>query len=355
MVEIVAGGVVGDEQVDQSVAVIIDRCDGQCLAGLDGTLRAAHDDARGTRYIAEYTIAVIAVQPVGGAVEVVGGADRAPQPGDPEIDFQVGVARPLDVVTDEQVEVAVVFDIDEGAGSAPVIACPAGAAGNGNVDKAPALIAQQAVLAERRDIHIRPAVVVVITGGGTHAVTAEGQSGLRGDIREPAVAVVAVQGRRGRLALLVAGEPVRVDQQQVLVAVVVVIEEGETAANALRHEFFSVGTAGVHETDAGRCRDSGESDVRRLCIGGIRLRDRAAHGYGFPAAGCALVGTQQPHARRDHGSDHGDDAERAIKGTAYYGIGTGCCRVWSVLGVHGRRGLLFQGMDSVAFTSGRRS
>ena len=82
---------------------------------------------------------------------------------------------------------------------------------------------------------------VVVADRYAHAVGFEGQSRRRADVLEVSAAIVAVQ-RLGRRAVAGMVRPVaEVDQEQVLVAIVVVIEERGTATDGLGHQALAAG------------------------------------------------------------------------------------------------------------------
>src|ERR1019366_3638467 len=107
----------------------------------------------------------------------------------------------------------------------------------GDVDEAAAaVVLEEAVLADRRDQQVGEAIVVVIANGHTHAVHFHRQAGALGDVGEGAVAVVAVEPHGGALAAApgIVGVPAHaVDQQDVLPAVGIVIEECAAGAHGL--------------------------------------------------------------------------------------------------------------------------
>ena len=77
-----------------------------------------------------------------------------------------------------------------------------------------------------------------------------------------ALAVVAVEGLGGRRLDLVAGPVGRIDEEQVLVAVAVVVEERDARAHRLGQELLAQGAVVVHEVDAGVLGDVDELDRR---------------------------------------------------------------------------------------------
>ena len=92
-------------------------------------------------------------------------------------------------------------------------------------------VLEQAVLADAGDENVGEAVVVVIADGHAHAVHFDIKPGAARDVREGAVAIVAIEAQRGALALV--PWPVHaVDQQDVLPAVAIVIEKRAARSRA---------------------------------------------------------------------------------------------------------------------------
>ena len=89
---------------------------------------------------------------------------------------------------------------------------------------------------------IQHSVAVGVGTRDAHAVEADGETSLAGDVREPARAVVGVERLRRLLARPRAIRPeAAVDQDQVRVAVQVVVDEGRAAAHGLGQELPAVG------------------------------------------------------------------------------------------------------------------
>ena len=100
-----------------------------------------------------------------------------------------------------------------------------------------AVVAVEDVRAERRDVEIEIAVVVVVADGDAGLVrlrvgpAVAGDAGRRGDVGERAVLVVVIQRvrRAGRA----------VDEVQIGEAVVVVVDPGDAGAEGLDHVLFA--------------------------------------------------------------------------------------------------------------------
>ena len=112
--------VVGDGDVDQAVAVDVERGDAQRLGQRDLEVGRADLDARLLADVGE-PAAVVAQQGAERAVERGRRAVRPAQAGELEALDLVDLGRPGDVVADEQVEVAVVLDVEERRAGEPAV------------------------------------------------------------------------------------------------------------------------------------------------------------------------------------------------------------------------------------------
>ncbi len=147
------------------------------------------------------------------AVRLGGAVERAPQ---------IALLRPLHVVRDEQIELAVAIVIEPGGAGAEIRVLDAGCGGD-VAELAAAFVVEQPVAFERGDVDVLAAVVVVVGDRHSHAVHLDIETAARRDIGKRAVRVVAVESRGGVAA---SRSPIfRVDQQDVEPAVAVGIEE----------------------------------------------------------------------------------------------------------------------------------
>ena len=274
LVEAVRLRVVGDEQVEPAVAVVIEERDAERLRGRvveTGFLRRVLELAAAGVAIERRALPLVRL---GRAVRLRLAVERA---------VQVLLDRPVDVVGDEQIEppVAVVVEPRRARREAGV----ADAGGVGHVREAHAAeVMEQAVLAERGDVEIGPAVVVVVAGGGAETVERDAQPRCGSDVGERAVAIVPVE-REQRLARGTARPRHRVDEQDVLRAVSVGVEERPARAHRFRQVFLAECAAVVAEADPGRFRDVGEGRER-----GRRHQRRACECRGDDA-GCERAGS----------------------------------------------------------------
>ena len=126
--------------------------------------------------------------------------------------------------------------------------------GGGVVEVSLAVVAKKIAAADRRHVEIGVAVVVIVAHGHALAVKRLVEPGFLGDVFKVSLAVVAVEGLGRRRLDLVAGPVRRVDEEQVLVAVAVVVEKGDARAHGLGQELGAEGAVVVHELDAGVAR-----------------------------------------------------------------------------------------------------
>ena len=86
-------------------------------------------------------------------------------------------------MTNKEIQPAVAIDIHEGRRDAP--SWIGGAADSRRIaERAVAVVAQQLIRSELGDVEIDAAVVVVVAGGGAHAVAAHVDAALFGDVGE---------------------------------------------------------------------------------------------------------------------------------------------------------------------------
>ena len=139
-----------------------------------------------------------------------------------------------------------------------------------------AVVAEEVAAADGRDVEVGVAVVVVVADGHALAVERLVEPGFLRHVLEVPLAVVAVEGlgRRWCGLVLMARPGARVDEEQVLVAVAVVVEERDAGAHRLGQELLAVGAVEVDERDPGFLGDVDELHGRQ----GLGLDLRRAHG-----------------------------------------------------------------------------
>ena len=125
----------------------------------------------------------------------------------------------------------------------------ANARGYRNVGKrGVAVVAEQNIGTIGREIKILIAVVVVVADADSHAPTALHEARLARDVHKRS-AVVLVQGDHRISALFIVLQRRAVDDQDVHVAVVVVIKERGTVSIRLDDVVFGGSAADVHQRD----------------------------------------------------------------------------------------------------------
>src|SRR5207248_1820227 len=173
-------------------------------------------------------------------------------------------------------------------------------------------ISKQSIAAESRHVEIGAAVVVVVGGGSAKRVQLDAESRRRRHVGERAVAVVAIE-RETRFWACVPRPVRRVEEQDVLPAVAVGIEEQAAGPEGFGQVFAAERAVVVDESEAGRSGDVGERD-RRWIPGGRAAGDgrgndeecgdeRTSHGIRIrlcsPAADAWAPGTVEPCAPSD--------------------------------------------------------
>ncbi len=160
-------------------------------------------------------------------------------------------SRGVDVVGDEQVEVAVAIDVDERAARAPERRT--GAAGVGDLGKPTASgIAIQRIRPDVGDVEIGEAVIVEVPRAGAHAVVAVADVRAVRHILEGSVAAVSIQAVTGALGHRRIRVRAAVNEKHVEPAVVVEVEEEAARPHDFREELLVAGPVDVHEIQSGR-------------------------------------------------------------------------------------------------------
>ena len=117
-------------------------------------------------------------------------------------------------------------------------------------------------LAEGGDKEIVVSIIVVVANRHAHPEHGNGQPGLASDVSERAVMIVVIELQRGG-SLGVSGPVFAVDQQDVGVAVIVVVDEAAPGPNVSGKPLFAEGRVVVHEADSGLGRNVAELRVLR--------------------------------------------------------------------------------------------
>ena len=167
---------------------------------------------------------------------------------------------PLDIVADEEVEQAVAVVIEPERGGAEGASTAEPGLLRDVDERALAGIAEEAVLADGGDQKIGEPVVVVVRDGDAHAVHFEIEARAFRNVRECAVAIVAIEAQGGTAAL-VAGPVGAVDQQDVEPAIAIVVEKGAAGAECFGQVFGAESPAVVLKGKAGLRGDVGEAET----------------------------------------------------------------------------------------------
>ena len=162
-----------------------------------------------------------------------------------------GLEAGLQVVGHVEVQVAVIFHVEEGGAGAPVGTNDAGF-GRNVAEGAVPVVAIEPIGSEVGDVDVPVAVIVVVANGNPHAIGAVSlQPRPGGHLLETAVGQVAIERVANRPGGAGVGRQASVDQQNIQPPVVVVVEQGASGAYRL-HQVLLVGSASlVPEIDAG--------------------------------------------------------------------------------------------------------
>ena len=139
-------------------------------------------------------------------------------------------------------------------------------------EAAAAAVPEKMIAAERRDVDVDVAVVVEVRRGHAEAVHLDREPGGSRDVGEGAVVIVAIE-RRIRFSALVASPVHRVDEENVLPAVVVDVEEGAAGPQRFGQVFLAERAAVVPKMETRGGGDVGEMDGRTP----VRRRTCARH------------------------------------------------------------------------------
>src|SRR5262249_45658243 len=162
----------------------------------------------------------------------------------------VELRRPFHVVADKEIEEAIAIEIKpEGGGTERAASAQPGRSRYIDEGALPG-ISQQAILPHAGNKNVGESIIIVVADGDAHAVHFQVEPGAACDISKSAVAVVAIEAQRGSLAL-VAWPVHSVDQQDVLPAVGIVIQESTAGAECFGQKLSAVGAAVMGKAKAG--------------------------------------------------------------------------------------------------------
>src|ERR1043166_6414456 len=167
---------------------------------------------------------------------------------------------PADVIANEKVQLSIIVVINPGGARAPIFR-PGNSCGLRHFTKPSfAFIMKKIVSPHRGNEYVGHAIIVVITNGNAHPITTYVQTGPGGDICEMTMAVIVIKGHGGGCrAWRSMCRPVgTIDEQQVRVAIVIVVEERDTAPQGFGKQFVSIGAVVMEEMDASALSNIGE-------------------------------------------------------------------------------------------------
>jgi hypothetical protein len=179
--------------------------------------------------------------------------------------------RPLHVIRDHQIEFAVAVVIHPRRARAEIVRSPKAGLSRHVGKRAVAIVAEEMILTERGDENIVAAIVVVIADRHAHSKHLDRQASFRRHVGKGSVVIVVI--KRGMRRVIVMLWPIgAVYEENVLPAVVVVIEKRHAGAHRLRQKFLSVRAVVVREMNSRRSSDVFKVNRRRRRRFAARLR-----------------------------------------------------------------------------------
>ena len=279
-------GVVGDQDIDAAIAIVIGKCHAHALADVTA-------DSRGFGDVSEGAVSVVVIEGVGEAGVVVG-MTMEQSAGAGIAAGGLGLRVPHHVVHHEQVEAAIAVGIEPSRRHRPGLTVDA-CLHRHIFEGAIAAIAIQNVTAHSRHEQIGMTVVIVVGGGDSHAITIAGQAGPSCHIFEHAISAIAVEAIPVTGVILgEAGLGRAVGQEDVEQTVAIVVEEGDAAGHGFDLVLFTGNRAAAeNEVHAGTAADLFErdGDGRRRPDG--RRQQNANQKGAHPPVWFALAGRQR--------------------------------------------------------------
>src|SRR6266851_1498845 len=162
----------------------------------------------------------------------------------------------IDVSRYEQIQLAVVVVIQKRSAGGPLGRAHTRDFGN-VAESTVAVVLKQVVLPEAGYEKIIKAIVVIVTNGDSHAPTNICETRFVRHVSKGAVAIIVVESASGLAAGLHQIDCKRVNEEDIEIAVVVVIEQRHPTAHRL-NDVLLIGRCNVLESDAGLSRDVGE-------------------------------------------------------------------------------------------------
>ena len=224
--------VIGHEEIRLAIEIVVGHSDAHAFADMIA-------NAPFTGNIFESAVALVEKKLIGKTLVVARMAVFGHT-----LDHALGNIRvsPLQIVDDEQIEQAIVVDVDPHGGNRPqwsvlrigalVEACLYGDIGKSAV----AVVVVQGVAMDSGDEDVRMAIVVVVANGYTDVKSRSLESCLFGDVGESAITVIAKETvvilRR---SFLQGGNVGAIGEEDVGAAVTVVVEDCDTSGHGFRH------------------------------------------------------------------------------------------------------------------------
>src|SRR6478672_7194884 len=170
----------------------------------------------------------------------------------------VFVNGPFDVMRDKKVQLAVIVIIEPyGAGGEAGISYTRFCRNIGKL--AIAEIVEEMIAANGGDIDIVIAIIVVVPHRAAQAVHLNGQAGSLRHISKSSILIIMVEGRSGPAGFV--SRPIHgINQQDVLPAVIVIINKADAGAHGFRKIFLAESAVVVFEMYPGLCGDIDEYD-----------------------------------------------------------------------------------------------
>ncbi len=216
------------------------------------SLRRRLAEAGFLRYVLESAVAAVVPEANGSAFVGFRSAIRFALAVEGAIEIRL--RRPLDIVADHQVQMAVLVVVHPSGAGAEFLG-PQQARFLCDIrERAVAVVVKKAALPVGGDEKIVEAVVIVVTDGHAHSKQFDVEPSLVRHVGERAVMIVVIESG-GRVFLDMAGPVHAVHKKNVRPAVVVVVDEGHARSHGFRQEFLPEGAIIVNESNPGLLSD----------------------------------------------------------------------------------------------------
>src|SRR5216683_2966269 len=263
------GAVAGDINVRPAVVVVIKS------GNAEGVMPVGLIDAGFGSDIFENAVAKIVIKNIFRPRQAAWAAHHRhafPHAGGPLAGSGRGGQIEIDVVGDEQIELAVAVVVNKGAAGAPGFSVAGNLGFLADVGEgAVAVVVVEDVFAVVRDVEIFPAVVVVVADAYALARPGVSQAGFCGDVGESAVMVVAIEVARWGFPWREGIKRRAVHDKNVGPAVVVIVKDGDARSGGFDNVLFRVFAAENHRcVQPGLLRDI-DKMRGRFSVGALRM------------------------------------------------------------------------------------